>query len=79
MAPAADPLDRWKNRRKMAWYSMIAGLAYPLLVLGSKSTELGEIAIPFYSFVTMVVVAYIGARVVDDNNMKGEKGVKDVP
>lgn len=73
MAP--DPLDRWKNRRKMAWYSMTAGLAYPLLVLGSKSTELGEIAIPFYSFITMIVVTYIGAKVVDDNNMKGQKDV----
>ncbi len=73
MTSATDPLDRWKNRRKMAWYSMTAGLAYPLLVLASKSTELGEIAIPFYSFVTMIVVTYIGARVVDDNNMKEKK------
>ena len=54
---------------------MFAGLAYPLLLLVSKSTELGEVAVPFYSFITMIVVTYIGAKVVDDNNMKGQKYV----
>lgn len=58
--------DRWKNRRRMAWLCMGAGIGYPLLVLGTNSRELGEIAIPFYMFVSAVVGAYIGFATVDD-------------
>ena len=58
--------DRWKNRRRMAWLCMGAGIGYPLLVLGTNSKELGEIAIPFYMFVSAVVGAYIGFATVDD-------------
>ena len=67
-------LDRWKNRRKMAWISLLAGLAYPLLVLFTESTELGSIAVPFYIFVSSVVGAYIGFATMDDkfqNNYQG--------
>lgn len=59
--------DRWKNRRKMAWASLIAGLFFPVLILFTQSTELGEIATPFYAFVGMVVTVYIGGAVVDDH------------
>jgi len=58
--------DRWKNRRRMAWVCTFAGVLYPLLVLWSKSTELGEIAMPFYLFVGSVVGAYIGFATYDD-------------
>jgi hypothetical protein len=59
--------DRWRNRRKMAWLSMMAGLLFPMLLLVTESTQLGQIATPFYIFVGMVVTAYIGGAVVDDH------------
>jgi hypothetical protein len=65
-------MDRWKNRRRMAWLSMLAGLLFPLLVLTSGSAALGSIATPFYLFVTGIVGAYIGFATVDDNNFKGQ-------
>jgi len=64
-------MDRWKNRRRMAWLSMLAGLLFPLLVLTSGSAALGAIATPFYLFVTGIVGAYIGFATIDDNNFKG--------
>lgn len=57
---------RWKNRRKMAWLSLVAGLAYPLLVLLTDSTQLKDIATPFYMFVSAVVGSYIGFATIDD-------------
>ena len=51
----------------MAWASLIAGLLFPLLILFTGSTELGEIAVPFYAFAGMVVTVYIGGAVVDDH------------
>ena len=64
-------MDRWKNRRRMAWLSMLAALVFPLLILASESPTLGAIAIPFYLFVTGVVGAYMGFATIDDNNFKG--------
>lgn len=58
--------DRWKNRRRMAWLSLIAGLAFPLLVLFTDSTELGELATAFYIFVAAVVGSYMGFATMDD-------------
>jgi hypothetical protein len=63
-------VDRWKNRRKMAWLSMFAGLLFPLLVLGTNDPNLGAIAAPFYVFVTGVVGAYIGFATYDDTHRK---------
>ena len=62
-----EPTDRWRNRRKMAWLSMLAGLLFPLLLLVTESAQLGLIATPFYVFVGMVVTAYIGGAVIDDH------------
>lgn len=62
--------DRWRNRRKMAWISMIAGLLFPMLLLVTESDQLGAIAAPFYVFVGGVVAAYIGFATVDDKWMK---------
>ena len=62
-----EPNERWRNRRKMAWLSMLAGLLFPLLLLVTESAQLGQIATPFYVFVGMVVTAYIGGAVVDDH------------
>lgn len=58
--------DRWVNRRRMAWLSLVAGLAFPLLVLFTASDQLGSIAGAFYVFVSAVVGAYIGFATVDD-------------
>lgn len=60
------PKERWVNRRRMAWISLIAGIVYPLLVLFTDSLQLKDIAVPFYMFVSAVVGAYIGFATVDD-------------
>jgi len=52
----------------MAWLSMLAGLAFPLLILATESATLGQIALPFYTFIGMVVAAYIGFATWDDKN-----------
>jgi hypothetical protein len=67
------PVDRWKNRRRMAWITLLSGVSFPLLILGSESPTLGQIALPFYGFVAGVVMAYIGAATYEDT-----KGVADV-
>lgn len=59
-------VDRWKNRRAMAWIALIAGLTYPLLILYTESDQLGAVAGPFYVFVMGVVGAYIGFATFDD-------------
>ena len=54
----------------MAYMAAVAGLAFPLMILFTNSVELDKIAMPFYTFATAIVVAYIGGAVVDDNNFK---------
>jgi hypothetical protein len=63
-------MDRWKNRRKMAWLSMIAGLLFPLLILASESPTLGQIALPFYGFIGAVLASYFGFATWDDMSGK---------
>lgn len=58
--------DRWKNRRRMAWFSLLAGLAFPLLLLYTDSAQLGAVAGSFYAFVGAVVASYIGWATIDD-------------
>ena len=58
--------DRWTNRRRMAWLSLIAGLCFPLLLLVTDSQQLKDIATPFYMFVSAVVGSYIGFATIDD-------------
>jgi len=65
-------LDRWRNRRRMSWLSLIAGLCFPLLILFTDSPQLEAIAVPFYLFITAVVSAYIGFATVDDRWMKSQ-------
>lgn len=65
-------VDRWKNRRRMAWSSLIAGLLFPLLLLWSQSDQLGAVAGAFYIFVGAVVSAYIGFATQDDIKMGGK-------
>lgn len=61
--------DRWKNRRRMAWASLIAGLTFPILLLYTESDQLGAVAGAFYVFVGAVVSAYIGFATYDDVNL----------
>jgi hypothetical protein len=61
--------DRWKNRRRMAWLSLIAGLVFPALML---INDLSSIAGAFYLFVGSVVGAYIGFATVDDKWQGGK-------
>jgi hypothetical protein len=68
------PPDRWRNRRLMAWAALIAGLAFPLLLLWSESDQLGAVAGAFYVFVGAVVVAYNGFATADDMNSDKLKG-----
>jgi hypothetical protein len=63
-------MDRWKNRRRMAWLSMIAGLLFPLLILASESPTLGQIALPFYGFIGAVLASYFGFATWDDMSGK---------
>jgi hypothetical protein len=63
----------------MAWVCMVAGVGYPLLVLGTNSRELGEIAVPFYMFIASVVGAYIGFAAWDDKNMMNRNRQYDDP
>lgn len=65
--------ERWTNRRRMAWLSLISGLAYPLLVLVTDSMQLKDIAGPFYMFVSAVVGSYIGFATIDDKWQKEQQ------
>jgi uncharacterized membrane protein len=65
--------DRWRNRRAMAWLSMLAGLFFPALVLFTESDQLGQIAAAFYTFVGAIVAVYIGAAAYDDVHFKGDQ------
>lgn len=69
--------DRWKNRRRMAWLSLLAGLAFPLLLLYTDSAQLGAVAGAFYAFAGTVVTAYIGFSTYDDvSSAKAQKEVQ---
>jgi len=57
---------RWRVRRRMAIASFIAGLAFPLLCL--EEIKLMQLAMPFYSFITGIIVVYIGSATYDDAN-----------
>ncbi len=67
-------VDRWKNRRRMAWLALLAGVLFPLLLLWSDSDQLGSVAGAFYVFVTGVVASYIGWAAAEDMNSDKIKG-----
>ena len=59
--------DRWKNRRKMAWLSLIAGILFPLLAIWvTDASSIVGIAGPFYIFVSAVLASYVGFSTWDD-------------
>lgn len=67
--------DRWVNRRRMAWASLIAGLGYPCLAFFTDSQLLVDLSMAFYTFATAVVGSYIGFATMDDkwNNNASDK------
>lgn len=69
MKPA---VDRWKNRRAMAWLTLLAGLLFPLLALTDAAT-LSALAMPFYVFAGSVVGAYVGFATLDDRWQKPDQ------
>lgn len=59
--------DRWKNRRKMAWLSLIAGILFPILAIWVTDPNIFvSLSGPFYIFVGAVVSCYIGFSTMDD-------------
>ncbi|HGX92539.1 MAG TPA: hypothetical protein ENK35_04405 [Candidatus Tenderia sp.] len=60
--------DRWKNRRRMAWLAMLAGLVYPFISIEPETAA--ALATPFYLFVGAVVGTYIGYSTADDKWQK---------
>jgi len=75
MTPHITPgiaLDRWKNRRAMAWLTLVAALLFPLLATVADSATLTALTGPFYLFAGGVVAAYIGFATLDDRWQKPE-------
>jgi len=60
---------RWRVRRRMAKTSFVAGLGYPLLCIAEP--RLLEALVPFYSFITGVIVVYIGGGAYEDSHLEG--------
>ncbi len=77
-----DQKERWKNMRLMAYISLISGaIFFPFLFIITNATNtanLGLIATPFYSFVTLVITAYMaGSTYGDTRALKTEIGVTE--
>ncbi|HEY7821595.1 MAG TPA: hypothetical protein VIG24_02115 [Acidimicrobiia bacterium] len=69
-----DPERRWRNRRRMAWLSLLAGLVvYPALAAWTGSAVLGEIAWPLYTLAGVVVGTYIGSAAYETVKTQGPR------
>lgn len=55
-----NPERKWQNMRRMAWSSMIAGLVYPFIAAITDSKPLVDLAVHFYAFASLAVLAYMG-------------------
>ena len=66
--------DRWRNRRKMAWICLWAGISFPAWILAAMlvgdATPIVTIATPYLLFIGSVVGAYIGFATIDDKWQK---------
>lgn len=58
---------------------MLAGLLFPLLILGTESPTLGQIALPFYGFIGAVVAAYFGFATYDDTHTNNTNSISGKP
>lgn len=62
-----NPKLKWRNRRWMAWACLVSALVFPFLGALVLSEEKYDLAMwPFFSFVGMVVGAYVGATSIAD-------------
>ena len=64
-----DPQIRWLHRRRMAYASILAGLAFPLMLMVTTDPVLAQIAWPFYAFVGSVVAVYTGSSAWESINI----------
>lgn len=60
------PHDPWKNRRAMAWISMICGALFPLYLGTNDSCALQAATTAYYIFLGSIVSCYIGFVTLDD-------------
>ena len=67
MEPHPNPERRWQNMRRMAWLSMIAGVAYPFVSAVTNNATLVDLATHFYAFVSLAVLAYMGFSTAGDH------------
>lgn len=64
-------IDRWENRRKMAWLATASALSFPFIgPFLMDATMMAVIAPPLYVFNGAVVGAYIGFATADDKWQK---------
>jgi len=78
---AASKIDKWKNRRAMAWRAFSFAIAYIFGVLAffwfapiekiKSATELGSITLAVLGFFGAIITAYIGAATYQEVNEDG--------
>ena len=62
-----DKNKQWKIRRRMAIGAYLFGLViFPVFYV--KYPQLGELAIPYYSLITLVLTSYYGFATWSDKN-----------
>lgn len=57
---------RWRHTRHMAWIAILSGCLFPGLAVFTDSSQLGQIAMPFYLFVASVVGVFVGFSTAED-------------
>lgn len=72
IAENPDPSKHWKNRRRMAWLALVAGLFYPLLFIFVDSQNLATVAWPVMTFAGSVVAVYTGAATWETVQINGK-------
>lgn len=58
-----DPNRRWRNRRRMAFAALAAGILFPFGFL--LAPNLGDIAWPYLTFLSAPIVVYIGGATLE--------------
>lgn len=58
-------IDKWKNRRRMAWIAFGSTILYPFFAAVLGNEVITSLATHHYTFATSVVMIYIGGAVVD--------------
>lgn len=64
---------RWTIRRRMAIVAFASGLLYPVLLAFAPAesvSQVADVAMPFYTFVTFIVSLYATAVTWEDNKLR---------